>query len=90
MELAWMSTVELYTSPFCGYCVAAKRLLLNKGVTFLEIDLSVEPNRRPEMLLRAYGNHKVPQIFINNQHVGGCDELHTLDQSGELVVMLES
>ena len=85
-----MSIVELYTSTFCGYCAAAKRLLLNKGVTFLEIDLSVEPNRRSEMLLRAQGNHKVPQIFINNQHVGGCDELHALDQSGKLVVMLES
>ena len=85
-----MSIVELYTSPFCGYCVAAKRILLNKGITFLEIDLSVEPNRRSEMLLRTHGNHKVPQIFINNQHVGGCDELYALDQSGELVVILES
>jgi glutaredoxin 3 len=85
-----MSIVELYTTPFCGYCVAAKRLLLNKGVNFLEIDLSEEPNRRSEMLVRAHGNHKVPQIFINNQHVGGCDELYALDQSGELVVILES
>ena len=85
-----MSIVELYTTPFCGYCVAAKRLLLNKSVAFLEIDLSVEPNRRSEMLLRAYGNHKVPQIFINNQHVGGSDELHALDKSGELAVMLKS
>ena len=83
-----MSIVELYTSPFCGYCVAAKRLLLNKGITFLEIDLSVEPNRRSEMLLRTHGNHKVPQIFINNQHVGGCDELYALEHSGTLDPLL--
>ncbi|MDE0761978.1 MAG: glutaredoxin 3 [Planktomarina sp.] len=83
-----MLTVELYTSPFCGYCIAAKRLLSKKGISFLEVDLSLEPSRRSEMLSRAHGKHTVPQIFINNQHVGGCDELYELDQSGELVTML--
>ena len=83
-----MPTVELYTFPNCGYCHVAKRLLTSKSVTFHEIDLSCDPGRRSEMLARANGRHTVPQIFINDKHIGGCDELHTLEQSGKLGAML--
>lgn len=83
-----MSIVELYTSPLCGYCHAAKRLLSSKNVTYREIDLSRDSGRRSEMLVRSNGSHTVPQIFINDQHIGGCDELHALERSGKLGVML--
>ena len=74
-----MPIVELYTSPFCGYCIVAKRLLVDRNLNYVEVDLSNEPNRRSEMLLRSGGSHTVPQIFINNKHVGGCNELLALD-----------
>lgn len=83
-----MPTVELYTSPYCGYCHAAKRLFTSKSVMFQEIGLSRDPDRRSEMLARANGRHTVPQIFINDKHIGGCDELHTLGRSGKLGAML--
>ena len=83
-----MSIVELYTSPLCGYCHAAKRLLSSKSVTYREIDLSRDSGRRSEMLVRSNGSHTVPQIFINDQHIGGCDELHALERSGKFGVML--
>lgn len=80
--------VEIYTSPLCGFCVAAKRLLKAKGVAFTEIDLARTPARRAEMLQRAGGRHTVPQIFIGSTHVGGCDELHALDRAGRLDPLL--
>ena len=83
-----MSVVELYTSPYCGYCHAAKRLLTNKSATFKEIDISLDLARRSEMLARANGSHTVPQVFINDKHIGGCDELHALERSGKLGAML--
>ena len=83
-----MSIVEIYTSPYCGYCHAAKRLLNRKGATFQEIDISGNPGRRSEMLVRANGRHTVPQVFINDKHVGGCDELHAMERSGQLGAML--
>ena len=85
-----MPIVELYTSPFCGYCIVAKRLLVDRNLNYIEVDLSSEPNRRSEMLSRSGGSHTVPQIFINNQHVGGCDELQALDRSGELLKMIST
>ena len=85
-----MPIVELYTSPFCGYCIIAKRLLRDNNLIHVEVDLSSEPNRRSEMLLRSGGSHTVPQIFINNRHVGGCDELQALDRSGELSKMISA
>ena len=84
-----MSIVEIYTSPYCGYCHAVKRLLASKSTTFQEIDISRDPGRRSEMLARANGNHTVPQIFINDKHIGGCDDLHALERSGKLGAMLE-
>ena len=79
-----MAIIELYTSPLCGYCHAAKRLLDAKGATFQEVDLSQSPERRSEMQTRANGRHTVPQIFIDDLHIGGCDELYALDRSGKL------
>jgi glutaredoxin 3 len=83
-----MATVEIYTTPTCGYCAAAKSLLRRKGVTFTEVDLYATPERRPEMERRANGRRTVPQIFINGQHVGGCDDLHALDAARKLDPLL--
>ncbi|WP_146584440.1 glutaredoxin 3 [Puniceibacterium confluentis] len=83
-----MQTVEIYTSPLCGFCHAAKRLLTQKGVAFSEIDVLAHPERKPEMIQRAKGGRTVPQIFIGESHVGGCDDLFALDRAGKLDVML--
>jgi glutaredoxin 3 len=83
-----MADIEIYTSPYCGYCHAAKRLLATKGVTYTEIDVIAAPDRRPEMMRRAGGRHTVPQIFIDGRHVGGCDDLHALDRAGGLDPLL--
>lgn len=85
-----MKTVELYTSPYCGYCHAAKRLLTQKGAAFTEIDVMANPSKRAEMLQRANGRHTVPQIFVGTTHVGGSDELHALERAGKLDPLLES
>ncbi len=79
-----MSMVEIYTTPFCGFCVAAKRLLNKKGVSFTEIDVARVPDRRQEMMGRAHGRHTVPQIFVDGAHIGGCDDLFALDRAGKL------
>ena len=79
-----MKTVEIYTSPFCGYCHAAKRLLSQKGVSFAEIDVAGDPELRQQMMRRANGRHTVPQIFVGETHVGGFDDLASLERSGKL------
>ncbi|MBS0123740.1 glutaredoxin 3 [Thetidibacter halocola] len=84
-----MQPVEIYSSPFCGFCHAAKRLLTQKGVSFTEFDVVAEPQRRSEMMSRAHGRHTVPQIFIGETHVGGCDDLYALDRAGKLDPMLK-
>jgi len=83
-----MKTVEIYTSPMCGYCHAAKRLLSAKGVSYAEVDVARHPERRAEMMKRANGGRTVPQIFIGGTHVGGCDELYALEGAGKLDAML--
>lgn len=83
-----MKSVTLYTTPFCGYCMAAKRLLAAKGVSFTEIDVSRDINRRSEMTRRANGGRTVPQIFIGDTHIGGFDDMDALDRSGKLDPML--
>lgn len=83
-----MQPVEIYSSPLCGFCHAAKRLLTQKGVEFTEIDVLREPARKAEMMDRAHGRHTVPQIFIGETHVGGCDELYALDRAGKLDPLL--
>lgn len=79
-----MATIEIYTTSLCPYCIMAKRLLKKKGLPYTEVDLWSTPDKRDEMLERADGRHTVPQIFINDRGIGGCDELHALDRSGEL------
>ncbi|MDX6750811.1 glutaredoxin 3 [Geminicoccaceae bacterium 1502E] len=79
-----MARVEIYTTPLCPYCWRAKRLLDAKSVGYLEIDLWREPARREEMSARAEGRTTVPQIFIDGRAVGGCDDIHALEQAGEL------
>ena len=81
--------IQIYTSPLCGYCHAAKRLLQSKSVEFLEIDLANEPDRREEMVQRANGGRTVPQIFIDENHVGGCDDLYALERAGKLDLLLQ-
>lgn len=83
-----MAKIEIYTSAFCGYCARAKALLTHKGQTFDEIDVTMDPARRAEMVARSAGGRTVPQIFINDQHVGGCDDLHALDAAGKLDPLL--
>ncbi|WP_299877353.1 glutaredoxin 3 [uncultured Sulfitobacter sp.] len=83
-----MKPVEIYTSPLCGFCHAAKRLLTQKGVRFDEVDVLANPDRKPEMIQRAGGSRTVPQIFIGDDHVGGCDELHALERAGKLDALL--
>ena len=75
--------VIVYSQPFCGYCVAAKRLLEQKGAAFTEVDVMFDSERRSEMLERS-GRRTVPQIFIDGRHVGGYDDLSALDKAGEL------
>lgn len=83
-----MKTVEIYTSPLCGFCHAAKRLLTQKGVNFAEVNVLADPDRKPEMIERANGGYTVPQIFIGDTHVGGCDDLYALEQAGNLDSLL--
>ncbi|WP_375229403.1 glutaredoxin 3 [Roseobacter sp. S98] len=79
-----MKNVEIYTSPLCGFCHAAKRLLNQKGVDFSEVDVLANPDRKPEMIQRANGGRTVPQIFVGETHVGGCDDLYALERAGKL------
>ena len=83
-----MNPVELYTSPLCGFCHAAKRLLSQKGVSFQEVDVLAQPDRKAEMVQRANGGRTVPQIFIGQTHVGGCDDLYALERAGKLDALL--
>ena len=83
-----MIPVTIYTTALCGYCARAKALLGKKGVVYDEIDISMVPGAREEMLRRAHGKRTVPQIFIGEAHVGGSDELQALDREGKLDPML--
>lgn len=83
-----MPKVEIYTKAFCPYCSRAKSLLKQKGVAFDEYDISMGGPKRAEMLQRANGGSTVPQIFIGDRHVGGCDELVALDRAGKLDPLL--
>lgn len=79
-----MRPVEIYTTPICPYCHAAKRLLDGKGVAYREIDVSRDPTLRATMIQRAGGRRTVPQIFVGDTHVGGSDDLRALDHAGKL------
>ena len=84
-----MANIEIYTSPFCGFCYQAKSLLNDKGVDYIEVDIISQPKRRSEMIKRAGGLQTVPQIFIDNQHIGGCDELYELEAKDKLDSILD-
>ncbi|MDO5604910.1 MAG: glutaredoxin 3 [Paracoccus sp. (in: a-proteobacteria)] len=80
--------IEIYTTPTCPYCLAAKRLLAAKDAPFTEIDVSRDPALRDAMTARAGGRRSVPQIFIDGRHIGGSDDLHQLDREGGLDPLL--
>jgi glutaredoxin 3 len=85
-----MPAVQIYTTRFCPYCVAAKTLLKRKGVTYDEIDVGSSLERREEMVQRSNGRMTVPQIFIGATHVGGNDDLQALERAGKLNALLAS
>ena len=80
--------VVIYTTMFCPYCHSAKALLARKGVAFDEIKVDGDRAARQAMSARAGGRSSVPQIFVGGRHIGGCDDLHLLDEAGELDSML--
>lgn len=83
-----MKQVEIYTTPTCGFCMMAKRLLGTKGITYTEIDVAGDPDKRAAMTQRANGGRTVPQIFVGDTHVGGCDDLMALERMGKLDPLL--
>ena len=83
-----MPQITIYTTPICPYCVRAKALLKKKGVRFREIDVFMDVDARREMEMKARGRYTVPQIFIGERHVGGCDDLYALERAGELDPLL--
>lgn len=85
-----MARVLMYTSGFCPYCSQAERLLTSKGVTDIEkVRIDIDPDRRSEMIERT-GRRTVPQIYVGDYHVGGCDDLHALDREGKLDPLLQA
>ncbi len=81
--------VVVYSTLLCPFCHRAKALLRKKGVSFTEIDVGMDSKKRAEMTERAHGGHTVPQIFIGDTHVGGCDDLHALESQGALDLLLQ-
>jgi glutaredoxin 3 len=82
-----MPQIEIYTTQFCPFCVRAKMLLKQKNTTFTELAVDKTAGLRQKMMARS-GGHTVPQIFINEQHIGGCDELYSLERKGQLDSLL--
>lgn len=85
-----MSAVTIYTRAFCPYCSRAVSLLKSKGADFNEIDAGMDPDKKAEMVQRANGARTFPQIFIGDNHIGGCDEMMALERAGKLDPMLEA
>lgn len=83
-----MKKIEIYHATYCGFCRRALQLLDSKGVNYTDYDVTDDQAGRAEMTKRANGGTSVPQIFIDGQHIGGCDDLHALDASGELDKLL--
>ncbi len=83
-----MARVKIYTTPICPYCVRAKSLLKKKGAEFEEIDVFMDGDARSEMEAKSGGRYTVPQIFVGDTHVGGCDDLYALEQDGKLDPLL--
>ena len=85
-----MTAITIYTKGWCPYCSAAKKLLTEKGAEFTEIDIEKKPEARAEMIQKAKGRSTVPQVFIGEKHVGGCDDLYDLDDRGQLEPLLQA
>ncbi|GGW79097.1 glutaredoxin 3 [Alteromonas halophila] len=85
-----MQQVDIYTKAFCPFCTRAKALLEEKGVAFHEVAIDAKPQLREEMIERANGGWTVPQIFIGDLHIGGCDELMALERQQKLDALLQS
>lgn len=83
-----MAAVDIYTIPYCPFCLDAKELLSGKGVAFHEIDASRDRQIRRQMIERAGGRSTFPQIFIGATHIGGCDDLYALEEAGKLDTLL--
>ena len=83
-----MPAIEIYTTPYCPYCAWARELLTKKNVPYKDFDVSGNAELRAEMIRRAHGRTTVPQIFVGETHVGGCDELYALDDEGKLDPLL--
>ncbi len=82
--------VEIYTWRTCPFCIRAKNLLTKKSVEFIEYSIDGDEQARAKMAVRANGRRSVPQIFINDQHIGGCDDIHALDAQGKLDPLLQA
>lgn len=83
-----MATIEIYSSEYCPFCMRAKALLSGKGVDFTEIKVDGQPEKRAEMRSRAGGVNTVPQIFIDGESYGGCDDLYALEAKGALDALI--
>ena len=84
-----MAHIRIYTTPICPYCARAKALLEKKGAAYEEVDVYMDAAARKEMMEKSGGRRTVPQIFIGERHVGGCDDLHALDAEGDLDPLLK-
>ncbi len=83
-----MSKIEIYSKGYCPYCMRAKALLADKGVEYIEYPIDKQPELRDKMIKRANGGSTVPQIFINDKHIGGCDDMFALEQKDKLDALL--
>ena len=83
-----MAQVTIYTRPMCGYCSRAVSLLKQKGVAFTEIDAGFDREKKQEMIQRSNGGSTFPQIFVGDMHIGGCDDIMSLERSGKLDQLL--
>jgi glutaredoxin 3 len=83
-----MNEIIIYTKDYCPYCTKAKRLFETKGATYKEIDITYQEKLQEEVFFRSGGRKTVPQIFVNGEHIGGCDDLYALDASGKLNKLL--
>ncbi|HUO93473.1 MAG TPA: glutaredoxin 3 [Rhizomicrobium sp.] len=88
-KVGTMARVRMYTTPICPYCVRAKALLKKKGVEVEEVDVLMNADARAEMETKSQGRKTVPQIFVGETHVGGCDDLYALDRAGKLDPLLQ-
>ena len=85
-----MAQVTIYTKPYCPYCVRAVSLLEKKGVEFTEVEAAFDPEKRKEMIQRANGRATFPQIFVGDEHIGGCDDMMALEYAGKLDPLLQA